>query len=119
VTNTKGTRPNKMQFFAGNAPPKSLHPNQRVNPRVVTEISSSMQEHGYTGTPLDVMHLGGSLEVTDGHHRRAAAVKAGLPSVPVMGASSAGIPKGMREISEREYHQTLNPALARVLYPDI
>jgi ParB-like chromosome segregation protein Spo0J len=45
---------------------------------VVEEIARSMEENGWDGPPIDVIEGGAGLYVLDGHHRIAAARKAGI-----------------------------------------
>lgn len=51
----------------------------------VNRIAKDMKQNGYNGDPVDVSvnPATGRLEIEDGHHRTAAAIKAGVDQIPV------------------------------------
>lgn len=50
----------------------------RASQRTVNEIAESMRVNGWQGAPIDVVELNGQRVVVDGHHRLAAARRAGI-----------------------------------------
>jgi hypothetical protein len=50
----------------------------RASQRTVNEIAESMRANGWQGAPIDVVELQGQRIVVDGHHRLAAARRAGI-----------------------------------------
>ena len=50
----------------------------RASSRKVDEIAASMRANGWQGAPIDVVELQGQRIVVDGHHRLAAARRAGI-----------------------------------------
>jgi len=50
--------------------------------RNVMDIRDSMKKDGWQGEPVSVLAHDGKKYLLDGHHRRAAAIRAGLPEVP-------------------------------------
>ena len=66
--------------------PRNLIPTEVPSGSVVNRLSTDMKANGYNENyPISAtQNSRGRLEVTDGHHRRAAAIKAGVDKVPVV-----------------------------------
>ncbi len=66
--------------------PKSLFSRQGKNEMTgtsVNKIAKSMSKNGYVGKPITIAKLGnGKFAIVDGHHRVAAAIRAGISNVP-------------------------------------
>jgi RHS repeat-associated protein len=68
--------------------PRNLIPTQsksQMSGSQIKRIAKDMKQNGYSGDPVDVSvnPATGRLEIQDGHHRTAAAVKAGINQIPV------------------------------------
>lgn len=68
--------------------PRNLIPTQskaEMSGSQINRIAKDMKQNGYNGEPVDVSvnPASGRLEIQDGHHRTAAAIKAGIDQIPV------------------------------------
>lgn len=65
--------------------PRSLRPTHALDSRSkVDKLAKAMRKEGFDPTkPLDAVEVDGALYITDGHHRAAAAARAGIQEVPV------------------------------------
>jgi RHS repeat-associated protein len=68
--------------------PRNLIPTQskaEMSGSQINRIAKDMKQNGYNGEPVDVSvnPATGRLEIQDGHHRTAAAIKAGVDQIPV------------------------------------
>jgi RHS repeat-associated protein len=68
--------------------PRNLIPTQtksEMSGSQIKRIAKDMEQNGYHGDPVDVSvnPTTGRLEIQDGHHRTAAAIKAGVTQIPV------------------------------------
>lgn len=65
--------------------PRNLIPTERPSGSVVKRLSRDMKENGYNENyPISATrNARNRLEIQDGHHRRDAAIRAGISKVPV------------------------------------
>ncbi len=77
-----GTRLGRAANSVRSAAPSTLTRAEalsgRASQRTVNEIAESMRTNGWQGAPIDVVELSGQRIVVDGHHRLAAARRAGI-----------------------------------------
>lgn len=65
--------------------PKSLLPTEKAGSGAVSRLANDMKANGYNSDhPISVATINGKSVILDGNHRAAAAVKAGIQSVPVV-----------------------------------
>ena len=86
--------------------PRTLMPTEDLsNQSFARKLAEKMKVEGFDPTePIQAMEYQGVLYVIDGHHRRAAAIKAKLSRVPVL-VWQAGAEQGMKLV--REWAATL------------
>jgi len=77
---TQGVRcaANSVRSAAPSAFTRAEALSGRASQRTVNEIAESMRTNGWQGAPIDVVELNGQRIVVDGHHRLAAARRAGI-----------------------------------------
>lgn len=68
--------------------PKNLiptHSKAEISGSVIKRLADDMKKNGYDVSKpiLGQMNASGRIEIIDGHHRAAAAIKAGIDRVPV------------------------------------
>jgi hypothetical protein len=66
--------------------PKALRPTHRPDSNAkIDKYAKSMRKDGYDPSePIEAVEIDGALYITNGHHRAAAAAKAGIREVPVI-----------------------------------
>lgn len=72
------TAANSVRSAAPSAFTRTEALSGRASQRTVNEIAESMRTNGWQGAPIDVVELNGERIVVDGHHRLAAARRAGI-----------------------------------------
>ena len=73
-----GRAANSVRSAAPSAFTRAEALSGRASQRTVNEIAESMRTNGWQGAPIDVVELNGQRIVVDGHHRLAAARRAGI-----------------------------------------
>lgn len=97
-----------VQFYEGNVHPGQVQPRQRgMVESKVDSLTARMRATGYEGIPhIETHSVDGEIRGQDGHHRRAAAIRANLSSVPVYGmVHRGGLPDGTHEVSGARYDE--------------
>jgi RHS repeat-associated protein len=79
---TDGEKPPEVSEMMS---PKSLLPTEKPGSGAVGRLANDMKANGYNSDhPISVATINGKTVILDGNHRAAAAVKAGIQSVPVV-----------------------------------
>lgn len=83
---TKDTARDALKDADGLVNPRDLERTHDIggnaSSRNVMNLRDSMKAEGWKGDPISVVEQDGKKYVVDGHHRRAAAIRAGLTQVP-------------------------------------
>ena len=87
VRGLRGASSPLLEAAAGRASPRSLLSRQgpdEMTGNMVKRFTSMMREKGYADfPPVDIVIVEGRRIIIDGHHRAAAAARAGIKEIPV------------------------------------